>query len=171
VPGGGAWSLLMFHGEKAAVTFFASADDVEKQYMEGESLLDNVDLSGVAIHISFERKDKLAPMMAEEVRREKWEVAGPLAYPVMRVLWTPGGGITERQMEDVIQSLCAVKRFIDHSFDPDREWDFDEPETPHVWTDQHGVLVLVQDLFSGVEVKTEEELRLGSTLTAEGAAE
>jgi hypothetical protein len=159
VPGGGAWSLLMALGEKPAATFFASAQDVEKQFFEGDPLLDNLDLTGVAISITFERKDKLPPMMAEEVRREKWEVAGPMAYPVMRVHWTPGGGITARQMEDVIESLRAVKRFIDHSFDPEREWDDWDPETPYVWTDQIGVLVEVQDLFSDVDVKAEEEER------------
>jgi hypothetical protein len=159
VPGGGAWSLLLFHGEKAAATFFASAEDVEKQYMEGESLLDNIDLTGVAIHISFERKDKLPPTMAEEVRREKWEVAGPVAYPVMRVLWTPGGGITERQVEEIIESFRAIKRFVDHSLDPERDWDDDDPDTPYAWTDRSGVIILVQDLFSDVKVEPAEAQR------------
>jgi hypothetical protein len=68
-------------------------------------------MKGSVISFSYNRRNELPKAMQKEVRKARWEVAGPSAYPTIMAINTPGGGVTARAMEDVIALLDAITGF------------------------------------------------------------
>lgn len=118
VRGGGTWWAMAMGAarEVYGLVMHAERADVERILMNSRSGDMDTAVGGIlgaTISLGFEPRADMPKQMREEIRREKWPVAGPEAYPMMFVLNTPGGGISARQMEDLIAVLTAVPAFVD----------------------------------------------------------
>ena len=117
IRGGATWWAIAMGAarEVFGLVIYAEREDIER-IREG-SLGGDPDaaadaIRGATISIGFEPREEMSKRVREEIRREKWPIAGPNAYPMMLVLNTPGGGVSAQQMEDLIAVLTAVPAFV-----------------------------------------------------------
>ncbi len=115
VRGGGTWSgsvmgmagqefgLALYERDEDLLALLASDPDYPEQVM--------AEISGSVISLSYNARNELPPPMRREIRDARWEVAGPRAYPSMMTINTPGGGVTTRQIDDLIALLDAIASF------------------------------------------------------------
>ena len=115
VKGGGSWSatVLGYAGEEFGLVLYERPEDLESVLMsdiaEPQEAFGRI--HGGMLSLSFGKRTEMSKAAQKEILQAHWEVAGPNAYPVLFTLNTPGGGITERQMEDLIALLTAVPAF------------------------------------------------------------
>ncbi len=113
VPDGDAWSaIVMGHArELFGLALYANHGDLLAA-LTAESPEEAVgNLHGAVLSLSYCPRDDLTPRTRKEVIWSGWEVAGPAAYPDLMALNTLGGGVTARQMDDLIAALDAIHRF------------------------------------------------------------
>jgi hypothetical protein len=115
VTGGGAWSATVMGNaaELFGLALYARAEDLEA-LLDGDPGDPGGSMSamrGAVLSLSFDHRDVVERRMRHEARDARWEVAGPAAWPGLLVMNTPGGGITSRQMEELIAIVRAIPRF------------------------------------------------------------
>ena len=115
VRGGGKWSasVMGMAGEVFGLALYERHRDLLSLLRgdPGDPMGTLGTMKGSVISVSYDHRDELPRAMRKEVREARWEVAGPAAYPSLMAINTPGGGITAREMEDVIAVLNAIPRF------------------------------------------------------------
>jgi len=130
-------------GQEFGVALYHDPEDVASVYYERDLRRAINALRGSMLSITFAAKDDLPPRVRREVRDAGWEIAGPAAYPLLMVLGTPGGGVRQSQIEQLIALLDCVPRFVIavHADEARAEWL--EP-----WTDEASGAALS---FAGVD--------------------
>ena len=121
VRGGGTWHgyLLGASAEPAGLVLHADREDLMR--VLGPAQDDPLaahdttpePVRDVVLTLTLEPRDALSREMRDEIRRARWTVDGPEAYPMLSVLNTPGGGLTARQMQDLIAALEALPGFVE----------------------------------------------------------
>lgn len=114
-PGGGEWYVMVLGnaGQEFGVALYSDMADIDDLFSAPDARSAVRDMRGYVVSVTFDPKGELPPPMRREIREAGWEIAGPSAYPMLMVLGTPGGGVTERQIEDLIAVLLAMPRFVD----------------------------------------------------------
>lgn len=115
VRGGGTWSasVMGMAGEEFGLALYERHEDLlallgSDPDFPGHAM---AAISGSVVSLTFNARSELPPPMRKEIRDAKWEVAGPRAWPTMMTINTPGGGVTSRQVDDMIALLDAVAGF------------------------------------------------------------
>jgi hypothetical protein len=142
MPGGSAWSAVVLGnaGDVCGLVLYADHGDLMAG-LSAESPAEAIaSMEDVVLSLRFGPKDDLSPRARKEILWSRWEVAGTAAYPDLMTFNTPDGGVTERQMDDLITALDVVERFA-ATHAARLEATFDVP-TILTWTDEE----------SGVEV-------------------
>jgi hypothetical protein len=115
VTGGGAWSASVMGnaGQVFGLAMYARAEDLDALLFgsSDEPGAAMREMRGAVLSLSFDAPDDVPRRMRQEVRDARWEVAGPTAWPGLLVINTPGGGITARQMDDLVAVVQAIPRF------------------------------------------------------------
>lgn len=115
VRGGGKWSasVMGMAGELFGLALYERHEDLLALLGAdpGRPLDAMRTMKGSVITLSYDRRDEVPKAMQKEVRKARWEIAGPSAYPTIMAMNTPGGGITARMMEDVIAMLDNIPAF------------------------------------------------------------
>lgn len=142
VPGGATWSAIVMGNanELFGLALYADHGDLLAALNADSPEEAIAELQGAVLSLSFGPKDDLSPRTRKEILLARWNVAGPTAYPDLMAINTLAGGVTERQMDDLIAALGAICRFATAHAARLRDT-FDEP-TIITWTDEE----------SGVEV-------------------
>lgn len=70
-------------------------------------------VSGRIVSVMLESPDDAGDAAVAEARRNRWEVAGPSAWPTLVTVNTPGGGASRADVEDLVSLLRAVPGFVD----------------------------------------------------------
>jgi hypothetical protein len=115
VPGGRTWWIMVLGnaGEQFGISLFENAGDIEQLFADSDPMSPFARSEGVMVSITFDRGGDVPRPTRQEIREARWEIAGPAAYPQLMVLNTPGGGITQGQVRDLISCLRAVPRFVE----------------------------------------------------------
>jgi hypothetical protein len=118
-PSGDRWFGFVLGGAglEFGIALYDSEADVEETLSTGESEEFPERFHGQVISLIFEPGSELPKEMRREVSRAGWEVASAEAYPQLIALNTPGGGITRRQIGDLVAILRAVPAFVERYAD------------------------------------------------------
>jgi len=111
---GGAWSTsVMGHsGDGAGLALYSNHVDLVDLIERDTPPPDLTHVAGSVISLAFNRFAELPDGMKNEIRTAGWEMADPLAYPDLLTIKSPSGGLTPRDMEDLIETLTAVREFV-----------------------------------------------------------
>ena len=151
LPGGRRWAACVLgNGElQYGLVLYENPDDFLAMLVSDDPAVAFSGLRGSIVSLDFQPRTGVPEAMFREIREAGWEVAGPLAYPALSVLNSPGGGIGASEAEDLAVLLRAVPRFAEVF------WDHvpDEPGVlPGEWRDPETGAVL-----RPLVVVTEEE--------------
>ena len=120
VPRGSEWWAIVLGEVEGvpALELHADRDDVDRvmAFASDDGASTDAEMPvmrGPLLSLGFAPRDELPKRMRAEIKREEWPVAGPLFYPELLVMNTPGGGLSARQMEDLIEVLLTVPRFAE----------------------------------------------------------
>ena len=116
---GSVWALVVLGaaGEFIGLALHEDVDDLmrildgpadEEQAAEGFP-----PMRGVVLSLGFDTREFVAKSMRDEIKKAKWPVASPAAYPHLTALNTPGAGITTRQLHAVTAALLAAPGFVE----------------------------------------------------------
>ena len=72
-----------------------------------------VTMNGAVLSVGFDSREFVSKSMRDEIKKAKWPIASPAAYPYLTALNTPGAGITARQLHAVTAALLAVPGFVE----------------------------------------------------------
>ncbi|MHB1095221.1 MAG: YecA family protein [Gemmatimonadaceae bacterium] len=116
-PGGDPWAAVVLGaaGETFGLALYHDIADLESLFARGPQSEPSTAFEGMhdtILSLLFNTRAELPRRMRTEFRDAGWEVAGPSAYPTLTVLNTPGGGIRQRDFEDLVTALESVPRFI-----------------------------------------------------------
>ncbi|MGH7710733.1 MAG: DUF6930 domain-containing protein, partial [Gemmatimonadaceae bacterium] len=113
---GSEWRAIILGnaGQEFGLALYSDPEDVEYlySYSGADPSRALLTVRGVVLSITYQAKDVLPPRMRREIRDAGWEIAAPAAYPLLMVLGTPGGGVRQCQIEEMIALLHAVPRFV-----------------------------------------------------------
>ncbi|MGQ0643122.1 MAG: DUF7309 domain-containing protein [Gemmatimonadaceae bacterium] len=148
---GAEWLAIVLGnaGQEFGLALYSDRDDLESLYKARDPRRTLHTVRGTVLSITFNAKDYLPPRKRREIRDAGWEVAGPAAYPLLMALGTPGGGVRRIQVEQMIELLQSVARFV-----TEVERDLAGDVTPaEPWTDEQTRTVLRFDhlLLGGAE--------------------
>ncbi len=161
--GGHEWACVILGaaGKQLGFACYHDPDDLTRMHEgPGEDVGTAFDaMHGTVVSVLFDRPAELPKRMREEIKRARWDVASPDAYPALLVLNTPGGGIRQQYFEDVLGALESVPKFVArHAAELS-----DEYAEEIRWTDeQTGVTCRLEplDLFFGDLLSLHEALQL-----------
>lgn len=105
-------SVLGHAGAVFGLSLYQSPDEILEVsgYVDPAMAFDR--MKGRLLGVTFEAADELPRPMRRELGRKGWEVADPVAYPVLNVINTPGGGVSQIDLERLTQALKAVPRWL-----------------------------------------------------------
>lgn len=118
-------------GQEFGLALHSDPEDVANLYSENDPQRAMHALSGTMISITFAAKHDVPPRMRREVQGAGWELAGPAAYPLLMVMGTPGGGVRQGQIEQLVALLESVPRFVAAAYPDDSRG-----EPVKLWTDE-----------------------------------
>ena len=115
--GGHEWACVAMGaaGEQTGLAMYEDAADLDRMFAADEregpaAVLESI--RGTTISLLFNTRAELPKRMREEIQRAQWEIAGPGAWPILLVMHTPGGGIRQTQLEDLVVALESIPRFV-----------------------------------------------------------
>lgn len=116
-PGGDPWAAVVLGaaGETFGLALYHDIADLESLFARGPESEPSTAFEGMhdtILSLLFNTRAELPRRMRAEIKDAGWDVAGPNAYPTLTVLNTPGGGIRQRDFEDLVAALESVPRFI-----------------------------------------------------------
>lgn len=140
VPAGRRWTACVLGngGLQYGLVLYEHPEDFLGMLVSEEPTVAFSGLRGSIVSLDFQPRTGVPEAMYREIRKAGWEVAGPLAYPALTVINSPGGGIGAAEAEDLTVLLRAVPRFVE-------EYDElfpDEPGEPPEWRDPESGAVL-----------------------------
>jgi hypothetical protein len=107
---------------------------------------------GRAITLTYEATADLPPGMRVEAHTSGWEIADPRAFPTLLTINTPGGGVTQQEIEELAALLRAIPAFAEaHAEELALERLSPVPAVPLTWADPATALRLRYDGESGWE--------------------
>ncbi len=116
---GGAWegAVLGSDGEQLGFSLCADPKDLDRM-LEGPETEENAALGwrqirGVVLSLTFESREFIMKPMRDEIKKARWPVASPDAYPLITAVNTPGGGISSRQLQALTTALLAMPGFVE----------------------------------------------------------
>ncbi len=116
---GTVWALAVLGsaGEFIGLALHADVDDL-LQILDGPETEDQVEegfppLRGAVLSFGFDSREFVPKSMRDEIKKAKWPIASPAAYPSLTALNTPGAGITARQLHAVTAALLAAPGFVE----------------------------------------------------------
>lgn len=72
-------------------------------------------MAGSIININFDEAEDLLPTMRREIKRARWELAGPKALPSIFGFNLPGAALDARALDDILDILHALPSFMDEA--------------------------------------------------------
>jgi hypothetical protein len=114
VPSGRVWTtcILGNAGEVYGLVLYSDRDDLFERQMIADEDDPFLDLRGRVITIDYTPAADMSSAARREARQAGWETAGRNAFPTLTTANTPGGGVTEEDVVDLIVLLRAVPAFI-----------------------------------------------------------
>ena len=115
MPDGREWAACTLGngGNEFGLALYADREDFFRQ-IEAPTHSDGIDsLRGEMVSLVFCNRNELPRRMLKEISAKGWEVAGPDAYPAMFPINTPGGGLTQRHIQDMGALLRLIPRFVE----------------------------------------------------------
>jgi hypothetical protein len=114
VPGGHRWTVTILGnaGIEFGVVLYENRDDLISVLESDNPRETFLQLTGAVISMTFERERDLPPPMVKEVRRAGWEVAAPRAWPYLYTYNSIAGGLTSRNVEDLIAIIAPLSGFV-----------------------------------------------------------
>ncbi len=173
IPDGREWAACTLGnaGNEFGLALYADREDFFRQ-IEAPTHADGIDsLREELVSLVFCNRNELPRRMLKEISAKGWEVAGPDAYPAMFPINTPGGGLTQRHIQDMGTLLRTIPRFVERY----REILMSRvpPASPMEWRDENSGTIL---RYSGSAVASEiplwpPPLELGLALPTGPAAD
>lgn len=116
-PSGDPWAAVVLGaaGETFGLALYHDIADLEELFAGDPETGPATAFEGTRdtiLSLLFNTRAELPRRMRAEIKDAGWDVAGPSAYPTLTVLNTPGGGIRQRDFEDLVAALESVPRFI-----------------------------------------------------------
>lgn len=135
------WLVVMgAGGEEFGLAMYQRREDIEALFAPNGSAPGYDVVTGMVVSLSFNHRDELPLVMQKEVLRHGWPVASTRAYPTLLTLNTPGGGVTTRQVDDLMLALRGVVHFAS-SLRKRKDWNGTMP----AWHDLASGAVLTLD--------------------------
>jgi hypothetical protein len=144
---GRVWSVVVMGiaQEAYGVALYESADDL-CDLLEADDDSPERALAwtrGAVISFLFDDRRSLSPRSLREVRANDWEIAGPLAYPLVIPINTPGGGLSQAHILDLTDILGAIPHFVAAHRNP---WDERRRTITAIeWTDDQSKATITYD--------------------------
>jgi len=145
------WSMVVMGaaGEEYGLACYSSANDLDRLYGPHPPDPEHAfaKLSGRLVSLSYNARQDIPRRMREEIKAAQWDVAGPMAYPTLVVLNTPGGGISLDDVRLLCDALRTVPRFVSlhaHFFGDDTHGGVS-------WTDQETGLTCRLEAFNPMD--------------------
>ncbi len=114
--GGHEWTAVVLGGagNQTGLTFYHDATDLERMVArdESEPAAAFNGMQSEILALLFNTRAEIPQRMREEIKRARWDVAGPSAYPTLLVMNTPGGGIRQQHFDDLLAAVVSVPRFV-----------------------------------------------------------
>ncbi len=114
--GGHEWTAVILGGagDQMGISLYYDPADLERMVTREDNAPEAV-FNGMRreiLALLYNTRSELPRRMREEIKAERWEIAGPGAYPTLLVMNTPGGGIRQQHFEDLLAALVSVPRFV-----------------------------------------------------------
>jgi hypothetical protein len=156
-PAGREWTAVVLGkaGEEFGLALYSDPGDLfDRLDQSPESPFGGV--RGQIIALTFDRPADLPPAARQEARMLRRELAGPDAFPTLTTVNTPGGGVTNEDMADLILALGAVPAFVAEYRQPlEREEQTGIPCRLIEWTHEP---TGARFAYDGEAVRTEEDI-------------
>ena len=113
--GGPEWAAVVLGaaGNQTGLAFYQDPADLQRVHSSDEGSHNALcTTQGAVVALLFNERLELPKPMREEIKRARWDVAGPEAYPTLLVLNTPGGGIRHTDFALLRDALVSVPRFV-----------------------------------------------------------
>ena len=136
VPTGRAWTACILGNarQEYGLALYSDADDVFERLMSAPDDEPFRGVRGRIVTLDFTAASDLPDATRHEARLARWETAGRDAFPMLTTVNTPGGGVTEDDVADLILLLRAVPAFVaEQRFALLREQRTEEPCEPIDW--------------------------------------
>lgn len=153
---GATWSLIVLGGggEVTGLAMFEHVADAERFSGAGgdedgeTNLFDQ--LQGGIVQIDFNPEADLPQPMRREIRRARWPIAGPRAWPLVMATNTLGGALSPVQLVDLTDALSALARLA--ATEPDAVFEVERTGTTLAWRDDAtGAALRIEARFAGAE--------------------
>jgi hypothetical protein len=114
LPGGRGWAACVLGGGEVqyGLVLYEEVEDYLGMLTASGPEDAFEGLRGIVLSLSFEPRLVLPRSMVREIRRAKWEVASPAAYPHLTVLNPAGPGLAPEDAADLAVLLGAIARHV-----------------------------------------------------------
>ncbi len=116
---GAVWSAVVLGaaGEFTGLALHEDPSDLMRLFDRDEGAEATGDefvaMRAAVLSLGFESREYVPKSMRDEIKKAKWPIASPLAYPTLTGLNTPGAGVTARQLQAITASLSAILGFVE----------------------------------------------------------
>jgi hypothetical protein len=110
LPSGRSWTCCAMGagGDEFGLALYGDPEDLFRRAVSGGPV-DGLDgMAGPVVALTFDRVREVSAAAMYEVRSNRWELAGPAAYPRLMTINTPGGGISEEYARDLLLLLRVL---------------------------------------------------------------
>ena len=116
---GAVWTAVVLGaaGEFMGLALHEDPNDLKQLFERDEEAAptgeDFTRMRAAVLSLGFESREYVPKAMRAEIKKAKWPVASPVAYPYVTALNTPGAGITARQLQAVTLALRTILGFVE----------------------------------------------------------
>lgn len=110
VPGGGVWNVVVLGqaGEAFGIALHEQYNDILRMQNSESGAAGIAAIQGQTISLTFDARRDVPREFRDDVKRNRWGLPAPDVYPVLATVNTPGGGVTRRQLHDLVAILRAM---------------------------------------------------------------